>query len=58
MYPVLICQASRYAESMADGKEEREERKARLEEKKKDFRRADGYDEEPAYEGQPEKGGS
>lgn len=43
---------------MADGKEEREERKARLEEKKKDTRRVDGYDEEPVYEGQPEKGGS
>jgi hypothetical protein len=43
---------------MADGKEEREERKARLEEKKKDVDRGHGYDEEPIYEGQPEKGGS
>ena len=43
---------------MADGKEEREERKARLEEKKKDIRRGDSSDEEPVYEGQPEKGGS
>ena len=43
---------------MADGKEEREERKARLEEKKKDMRRGENYDEEPVYEGQPEKGGS
>lgn len=43
---------------MADGKEEREERKARLEEKKKDNHRRDSYDEEPVYEGQPEKGGS
>jgi hypothetical protein len=43
---------------MADGKEEREERKACLEEKKKDLRRGDGYDEETVYEGQPEKGGS
>lgn len=43
---------------MADGKEEREERKARLEEKKKDPRRGESYDEEPVYEGQPEKGGS
>ena len=42
---------------MADGKEEREERKARLEEKKKDLR-GESYDEEPVYEGQPEKGGS
>ncbi len=48
----------RETESMADGKEEREERKACLEEKKKDLRRGDGYDEETVYEGQPEKGGS
>ena len=43
---------------MADGKEEREERKARLEEKKRETRGGDGHDEEPVYEGQPEKGGS
>jgi hypothetical protein len=43
---------------MADGKEEREERKARLEEKRKNTRRGDSYDEEPIYEGQPEKGGT
>ena len=44
---------------MADGKEERDEVKARLEEKKKkDIRRGERYDEEPLYEGQPEKGGS
>lgn len=43
---------------MADGKEEREERKARLEEKNKDSRRGDACDEEPVYQGQPEKGGS
>ena len=43
---------------MADGKEEREERKARLEEKKKDNRRGENYDGEPVYEGQPERGGS
>ena len=42
---------------MADGKEEREERKARLEEKKKSTG-GDSRDEEPIYEGQPEKGGS
>jgi hypothetical protein len=43
---------------MADGKEEQEERKARLEEQKKANRGGDSHDEEPAYEGQPEKGGS
>lgn len=43
---------------MADGKEEREERKARFKEKEKGTRGGDGYDEEPVYEGQPEKGGS
>ena len=43
---------------MADGKEEREERKTRLEEKKKAAPGGDGYDEEPVYEGQPERGGS
>lgn len=43
---------------MADGKEEREESKARLEEQKKAIRRGEGYDREPVYEGQPEKGGS
>ena len=43
---------------MADGIEEREERKARLEEKKKEMRHGDSHDEEPFYEGQPEHGGS
>jgi len=43
---------------MADGKEEREEHKARLEERKKDFLRPDYYDEEPVWEGRPERGGS
>jgi hypothetical protein len=43
---------------MADGKEEREESKARVEEKKTRSRQGEFDDEEPAYEGQPEKGGS
>ena len=43
---------------MPDGKEEREERKARLEAEKKATRPNDRYDEEPVYEGQPERGGS
>ena len=43
---------------MADGKEEREEQKTRLEEQKKGTRRDERYDQEPVYEGQPEKGGS
>jgi len=45
-------------EPMADGKEEREEQKARLEEEKKVARQGDGNDREPVFEGQPEKGGS
>jgi hypothetical protein len=43
---------------MADGKEEYEGRKARLEEEKKSARHGDSHDREPVYEGQPEKGGS
>lgn len=43
---------------MADGKEEREESKARQEEKKTGTRRGEYHDEEPIYEGQPERGGS
>jgi hypothetical protein len=43
---------------MADGKEEREERKARLEEEKKGIRSGDIHGQEPVNEGQPEKGGS
>jgi hypothetical protein len=43
---------------MPDGKEEREERKARLEAEKKSTRPNDRSDEEPVYEGQPERGGS
>jgi len=43
---------------MPDGKEEREERKARLEAEKKPARPNDRYDEEPVYEGQPERFGS
>ena len=43
---------------MADGKEENEERKARLEEEKKGSRFGDSQDSEPVYEGQPEAGGS
>ena len=42
---------------MADGKEEREERKARLEEEKCKHPE-DSHNDEPVYEGQPEKGGS
>jgi hypothetical protein len=43
---------------MADGKEEREERKARLEAEKKPVRPGESHDPEPIYEGQPERGGS
>jgi hypothetical protein len=43
---------------MADGKEEREERKASLEAEKKPAHPNDRYDEEPVYEGRPERGGS
>jgi len=43
---------------MADGKEEREERKARFEEEKRGIGRDDSHEEEPVYDGQPEKGGS
>lgn len=43
---------------MADGKEEREEAKARREEEKKAIRRGESRDREPAYEGEPERGGS
>jgi len=42
---------------MADGKEEREERKARLEEESR-TRPGDRHDYEPVYEGEPEEGGS
>jgi hypothetical protein len=47
---------------MADGKEEREERKARLEEQRKSngktTRDNDSFDQEPADDGRPERGGS
>jgi hypothetical protein len=43
---------------MADGKEEREARKARLEAEKNPPRPADTRNSEPDYEGEPERGGS
>ncbi|HWE48856.1 MAG TPA: hypothetical protein VG273_03655 [Bryobacteraceae bacterium] len=43
---------------MADGKEENEERKARLEQEKKGAGQGESHDQEPVYEGQPERGGS
>ena len=43
---------------MPDGKEEREERKARIEAEKTAARPSDRYDEQPIDEGQPERGGS
>lgn len=43
---------------MADGKEELEEQKARVEEEKNGARHGDSHDREPVYEGQPETGGS
>ena len=43
---------------MADGKEEREERKARVEEEANHIHPGDGHNDEPVYEGQPERGGS
>ena len=43
---------------MPDGKEESEQPKARLEAEKKSTRPSDRYDEDPVYEGQPERRGS
>lgn len=56
--PVGVRLETGETETMADGKEEREESKARLEEKKTGTRRGECHDDEPIYEGQPERGGS